>query len=385
MSTNMTNHHRNLSSGTNPYVFVSYELDYFFGYVAVIDPAQDKIIRRIPVGSKPGPMCLNYQEDKLYVLNTAQDTVSIIDAYTFKVITTVQIDLGGPDRRPVSLFAASNANKVYVPTQGQMAISIIDTLTNEAEQVELWLHGSAYPFAFAGHPDSHYVSIACQSADNEQGIVTAISVDDDTVHQFGDGIELAFDRSHNPLTVHPDGKTQVTLGPTGMLTYTGTNNFGVSKSSSLLDNTVSGVYLDNGLLYCTSHEDKAYLKQFKNLSIDGQGNITYDQFKEIPSYKGQDKILASRSQSYIGVSVLPTTFPTGGLQIYDVHAASSRFVPLSYIGDFAFASDTKAYVGELTSLRPINVSTATALPAIPFGSDRIAIKNIVSGYSNRSL
>lgn len=269
-----------------------------------------------------------------------------------------------------------------------MAILVIDTLTNTVKQVELWLHGSGYPIAFAGRADSNYVSIACKSADSEQGIVAAISVDDDTVHQFADGIELAFDRSHNPLTVHPDGKTQVTLGPTGMLTYTGIDNFGLSKTSSLLDNTVSGIYLDNGLLFCTSHEDKAYLKQFKNLSIDKQGNITYDQFTEIPSSKGQDKILTSRTQRYIGVTIQPTTTPIAALQIIDVETGNSRYVRLPYVGDFAFFSDTMAYVGQQTSVRPIDVATAKPLPAIPIGTnstDSITVKNIISGYSNQSL
>ncbi|WP_340024760.1 hypothetical protein MHI24_06500 [Paenibacillus sp. FSL K6-1096] len=61
----------NLSSGINPYVFVSYEYT-GFGFVAVIDPVKNEIIQRIPVGNYPGPMCLNEQEDKLYVLSTSR-------------------------------------------------------------------------------------------------------------------------------------------------------------------------------------------------------------------------------------------------------------------------------------------------------------------------
>ncbi|MFD1905265.1 hypothetical protein ACFSQ7_16250 [Paenibacillus rhizoplanae] len=96
----------------------------------------------------------------------------------------------------------------------------------------------------------------------------------------------------------------------------------------------------------------------------------------------------SRKQGYVGITIQPTTLPTGGLQIYNVNSASSWLVPLYYVGDLAFFSDTKAYVGEANAIRPIDLATATALPAIPIGfpnDTRITVKNIISGYSHQSL
>lgn len=123
--------------------------------------------------------------------------------------------------------------------------------------------------------------------------------------------------------------------------------------------------------------------------MDQQGNITHDQFTEIPSYKGQDKIRVSSDQSTICITIQPTTFPTGGLQIYDVNAASSRFVPLPYVGDLALYDYIIAYVGQLTSIQPIDLGNpSNPIPAIPIGtspSDRVNVKNIISGYSNQSL
>ena len=242
------------------------------------------------------------------------------------------------------------------------------------------------PFAFASNANSSYVYVACKLADKKDYVV-AISILDDTVHPYGDGIELTFDRDHNPLVIHPDGHTQVTLGPTGMLNYFGKDEIGLPNTSSLLDNTISGVYLNNKLLFSTSHARKGYLKRFNNLAINPKGDITYNSFADVPSYKGQDKIRVSETQDIIGVTVQPTDYPTGGLQIYNVRGASSSFVALPYVGDLAFFSDTKAYVGELNSIRPIDIATASTLPAIPIGSyaDRITVKNIISGYSNQSL
>ncbi|MFD1905266.1 hypothetical protein ACFSQ7_16255 [Paenibacillus rhizoplanae] len=103
------------------------------------------------------------------------------------------------------------------------------------------------------------------------------------------GFELTLDETRNPLTVHPDGHTQITLGTIGMITYFGDDEIGLPNSLSLLDNTVSGVYLDNQLLFCTTQGERAYLKRFTNLDIDWENHITYDNFRDIPSYKGQDK------------------------------------------------------------------------------------------------
>ena len=238
--------------------------------------------------------------------------------------------------------------------------------------------------------NSHFVFVACKSKDNDKGKVVAIYVDDDTAHTVGDDTPLEFDGTHNPLTVYPGGVELVTFGPTGMLTHFEPLTIGPSKTSSLLDNTVSGIYLDNNMLFCTSREDRAYLKKFNNLLIDQQGNITHDQFTEIPSYKGQDKIRVSSDQSTtICITIQPTTFPTGGLQIYDVNAASSKFVPLPYVGDLALYDDVIAYVGQLTSIQPIALGDpSNPIPAIPIGinsTDHVNVKNIISGYSNQSL
>lgn len=380
---------RNLPSG-DPYVYVTYELHSAFGYVAVIDPIEDRIIRRIAVGANPGPMCMDPAEEKLYVLNTGSASVTIIDMNNFKVITTVSVgSAGSMVTDPVAIFAEPYGKKVYVANYGDKNVTIIDSLTNKVIKhvgVDIDARRAGKPFAFASNANSDYVYVACRLADKKDYVV-AISIEDDTIHPYGNGMELTFDMEHNPLVIHPDGHTQVTLGPTGILSYFDNNEIGLSKTSSLLDNTISGVYLDNRLLFCTSHERKGYLKRFNNLAINSKGDITYNSFADVPSYKAQDKIRVSQTQGFIGVTIQPTDFPTGGLQIYQVNGASSRFVELPYVGDLAFFSDTKAYVGELSGIRPIDIATASALPAIPIGSNtaHITVKNIISGYSNQSL
>ncbi|MBP2111589.1 YncE family protein [Paenibacillus silagei] len=375
---------RNLPSG-NPYVFVSYEFDYQFGYVAVIDPAEQKVINRIQVGREPGPMCMDYEEKKLYVVNTRGNSVTIIDAVNGDVIKTVHVGTpGNININPVAVFAAPNVNKVYVANAGDHSVTIIDS---EKDTVITTVDvGVGRPFAFAGNEKSDFVYLACKVADKKDYVI-AITIDDDNISRFNSGFPLALDETRNPLTVHPYGHTQITLGTIAMITYFGADDFGLPNTLSLLDNTASGVYLNNKLLFCTTQGKREYLKRFTDLSIDWKNHISYSGFTEIPSYKGQDKIRVSRNQEYLGVTILPTAFPMGGLQIINVEDSSSRFVELPYVGDLAL-SDTKAYVGEPSAIRPIDLATAKTLPAIPIGvpnDTRVNVKNMISGYSNQSL
>ncbi|WP_341348088.1 YncE family protein [Paenibacillus sp. FSL H3-0469] len=375
---------RNLPSG-DPYIYVTYELNYQFGYVAVIDPIEDRIIKRIPVGMNPGPMCMDPAEKKLYVVNTRGDSVTIIDTGNFNILKTISVGyLGSTNVNPIAIFAAPYGNKVYVANAGDQSVTIIDAETDTVITNVAILTGK--PFALASSKYSDFVFVACKVADKKDYAV-AISYKNDYAYRYSQDFELTFDETRNPLTVHPDGTTQVTLGPIGIANYFGNGDIGLANTSSVLDNTVSGVYLDNKLLFCTTQEEKAILKRITDLTVDWRGNITFDKIEDVPSYKGQDKIRVSRTQEYIGITIQPTTLPTGGLQIYNVNSASSRLVPLSYVGDLAFFSDTKAYVGEPKAIRPIDLATAKALPAIPIGfptDTRINVKNIISGYSNQS-
>lgn len=198
-------------------MFVSYEHSLYFGYIAVVDPAQNKIIERIMVGPKPVSMCLNNQEDKLYVVSNAQDSVTIIDAYEFKIIKTLPINTSSANSAPVAIFAAAGVNQVYVAHSGDKVVTIINADKDEViVQVEL-PDGSGYPFAFAGQMNSAFVFVACKSKDNDKGNVVAIDVNSNIAQPVGDDVELEFDGTHNPLAPSVAGLT--TFGPTGMLTF----------------------------------------------------------------------------------------------------------------------------------------------------------------------
>ncbi|WP_238650341.1 YncE family protein [Paenibacillus piscarius] len=374
-----------ITQNGSPYVYASYVNNDQSqgGYVAVIDPTTDKIIKRISTGLNPVGMCLSPKEDKLYVLDDRK-ILFIYSTDTFNILGGTPVG-----KNPVAVFAEPTINKVYVANYDDGTITIVDAITNSLIKTVDLDPGSIFkvhPFAFAFRFFENSVLIACKRDDGSDCIFVMDTLTDSyyMVDFPSYPTPLKFDQNHNPLTVHPNGQTQVTFGLIGYLLEqeSGTTNY---KSTSLLDNTVSGIYLDNTKLFCTMRGDRDFLKVFENLVFDMTGDITEEQFFEIPSYKGQDKIRTTPSQKYVGVTIQPTDYPTGGLQIIDADDYTSRFVPLNIIGDMTMFSDTKAYVGEINGVRPIDLTNAKALPPISLGGYYLTLKNIISGYSKQSF
>lgn len=385
MSTHKANKSRQVIKGL-PYVYASYVNDREVGYVAVIDPDRDQIIKRIQTGASPSAMCTDPSEEKLYVTDNVTNTLRVYRTDDFNFIAQHRVGTtNSPD--PVAVFAEPNGKKAYVANYGEHSVTIIDAVTNSViknvDMVTLQPGVFGRPFAFTGNENSPFVYVACKR-DNHNDFLVAIGLEDDTAYTLAFEDDITYDETRNPLTIHPDGHTLVSLGEVGMLNYFGDRPVGLYNSISLLDNTVSGIYLDNKYLFCTSREEKKYIKVFKNLVIDSNRNITYDNFIELSSYKGQDIIRTSRLQHYVGVTVQPTVLPTGGLQIIDVASLHYEFVELDIIGDMTFSGDEKAYVGERNSVRPIDLATSLAGPAIQIGGNDITVRNLISGYSNQS-
>ncbi|WP_339249786.1 hypothetical protein [Paenibacillus sp. FSL P2-0136] len=369
------------SSSGNSYVYVSYVYDYVAGYIAVIDPASDEIIRTVIAGFDPGPMCMDIEEKRLYVLSSQGRSVTVFDTNTFDNLATYRIGETN-NSYPVALLASPLGGKLYVADSGEKTVVIIDTTHGVTKDVDV---GPGKPFAFASNKNSNFIYAACKVADGEDYVV-AISLEEDIAFPYGKEMGLTFYEGLNPLAVHPDGHTQVTMGTPGMLVHTD-DKIGKPVTTSLLDNTVSGVYLDNKRLLCTTDEGKSIIKQIIDLAVDEEGNVIYDYYIDIQSYKGQDKIRYSPNQVYVGVTVQPTTTPIAGVQFYTSTGTNFPLVRLPSVGDLAFASNIKAYVGLFKSIRPIDLATVKPLPAIPMSpisTDNIEVRNVICGYSNQS-
>ncbi|WP_238650339.1 YncE family protein [Paenibacillus piscarius] len=388
MHTNKANQCNQIRDDLFPYVYALYTTGFKGGAVAVIDPAQDRIINRLQIGLNPTAMCIDPSGKKLYVTDESMKRVFIYNTDDFVAFASIRVGTSSSPE-PIAVFVEPSGRKAYIANYGDRNVTIIDAVNfrfiANVDMDAVDENNLGQPFAFASSKDGASVYVACKR-DNARDYVVVLDVNDDGVFPLDPEEvypEPVFDKRYNPLAVHPNGHTLVSLANVGVLDYVALNKIAY-KSTSLLDNTVSGVYLDNQLLFCTMREGRNFLKVFKNLAIDANGNITYQNFKEVPSYKGQELIRTSRTQKYIGVTVHPTDYPTGGLQIIDVDSLSSKLVELYIVGDMTIFSDSKAYVGEINAVRPIDLATATALPAIDIGGNDIIVKKIISGYSNQS-
>lgn len=79
------------STGTIGYVLTSDNLQ-SEGWVSILDLNTGSVINTILVGNKPADAILSPDESKLYVTNSTDNTVSVIDTTLKKVIKTIKID-----------------------------------------------------------------------------------------------------------------------------------------------------------------------------------------------------------------------------------------------------------------------------------------------------
>ncbi|MFC6649662.1 YncE family protein [Paenibacillus rhizoplanae] len=106
MNMNRTaNRNRNTRSGLS-YVYVSYVSINNNGYVAVIDPTTDQIIKRISAGYNPTAMCLSPSGDKLYVADGLANMVYVYSTDTFNLIGSVPVD-----NKPVAILVEPSGKK----------------------------------------------------------------------------------------------------------------------------------------------------------------------------------------------------------------------------------------------------------------------------------
>jgi YVTN family beta-propeller protein len=206
----------------------------------------------IPVGLGPGPMVIDPTTHSVYVVNTGDNTVSVIDSESLMVKAVVKVAAG-----PSYIAANPAANLVYVASvnggtitaiQGTKVVGtlkiggmpigmVVDTVLNQVyvadqarDQVEIYnastgkllstLAMGMHPSAMALNLATHAVFVACYLGSS--------------------GSEVVIDGTHNQIATTvgnlPGGMTSISVDPI-------TN---VSVSTSPSTNTVTVVYAANG-------------------------------------------------------------------------------------------------------------------------------------------
>jgi YVTN family beta-propeller protein len=120
----------------------------------------------------------------LYVTNTADNTVSVLDRVTNSLISVIQVG-----RSPKGVVVDPRGTYAYVANSGSNTVSIIDTMTNEIEDtIDLPL-GIA-PSGIAITRDGNYVFTANTESDNVSMIDTDLKKVIDTIRVGNRPVDL---------------------------------------------------------------------------------------------------------------------------------------------------------------------------------------------------
>lgn len=94
--------------------------------VSVIDPSNNTKVARIPVGNSPSAIGFDPKTDKIFVANSGSNTVSEIDGKNYKKIHNIPVG-----EAPSSIAVNSNMSLIYVANKLSKSISIINEKTNK--------------------------------------------------------------------------------------------------------------------------------------------------------------------------------------------------------------------------------------------------------------
>ncbi|GAA2790544.1 beta-propeller fold lactonase family protein [Mycolicibacterium pallens] len=99
------------------HVYVANSTD---GSVSVVDASTDAVTGTIPVGAGPEQMAISPDGTRLYVTNGGSNTVSVINTSTNTVVNTVPVGT-----RPQGIAVSPDGSHVYVANSGSNTVSVI--------------------------------------------------------------------------------------------------------------------------------------------------------------------------------------------------------------------------------------------------------------------
>lgn len=131
------------------------------GSVAVIDAGTELVMQMVPVGEGPLGLAVAPNGTHVYVANSRDDSVSVIDTATYEA---TRVHVG---RAPAAVAASPNGDQVYVTNQGDAdtagSVSIIDTAT---ASVAATVQAGVSPFGLSFDQDGKRVFVVNAGSDN---------------------------------------------------------------------------------------------------------------------------------------------------------------------------------------------------------------------------
>jgi len=138
----------------NNLLYVTTELEQT---ISVIDPKSLKVIGKIPTGQPESHMlAISHDGKRGYTANVGPGTVSVIDLVGRRVITVIPIS-GNTQRIAVSM----DDSMVFTGDQTKPRLAVIDTATNK---VKAWVPLPSAAYSGAPTPDGRFLLAPCRTA-----------------------------------------------------------------------------------------------------------------------------------------------------------------------------------------------------------------------------
>lgn len=118
------------SVAVNPVTNKIYVLNSLDGTMTVIDGASNLATATVAVGLRPNGMAVNTVTNKIYVSNTDRDIVTVIDGDTNDVTSTINVGDG-----PSAIAVNEITNKIYVLNWIGNSVTVIDGVSNATKTV----------------------------------------------------------------------------------------------------------------------------------------------------------------------------------------------------------------------------------------------------------
>jgi YVTN family beta-propeller protein len=186
-------------------IYVSNQLD---NTVSVIDGATHKILATVRVGVSPAQMAVSPDRRSVYIANTGSNTVSVLTTDKNTVAKTIALPRGS---RPMGVALSPSGRYLYTADGGANRVSVLDT---RAGRVVTSVRVGTQPLSVAVAPDGKTV----YSANSGSGDVSVIDARTNRVvraiptGRFPSGVAVTRDGTSVYITNELSGITVLSAG-----------------------------------------------------------------------------------------------------------------------------------------------------------------------------
>ncbi|HEY3669307.1 MAG TPA: beta-propeller fold lactonase family protein [Acidimicrobiia bacterium] len=144
-------------------IYVTNQLD---NTASVIDGATHKMVATVRVGVSPAQMAVSPDRKSVYIANTGSDTVSVLNTDDNTIARTIALP---PRSRPIDVAVNPNGRYLYIADGGSNRVAVLDA---RAERVVASVRVGTQPLSVAAAPDGKTV-YAANSGSGDVSVINA--------------------------------------------------------------------------------------------------------------------------------------------------------------------------------------------------------------------